>query len=52
MVFYSTKSNEKVFHLPHCKIARRIRQEHNRYALGGNLGHILLAIRHHFRSHY
>lgn len=27
MVFYSTKSNEKVFHLPHCKIARRIRKE-------------------------
>ena len=28
MVFYSTKSNEKVFHLPHCKIARRIRKEY------------------------
>lgn len=27
MIFYSTKSNEKVFHLPHCKIARRIRKE-------------------------
>lgn len=24
MVFYSTKSREKVFHLPHCKISRRI----------------------------
>ena len=28
MVFYSTKSNEEVFHLPHCKIARRIRKEY------------------------
>lgn len=30
MVFYSTKSNEKVFHLPHCKIARRIRKEYKK----------------------
>ena len=30
MVFYSTKSNEKVFHLPHCNIARRIKLTHNR----------------------
>ena len=28
VVFYSTKSNEKVFHLPHCNIARRIRKEY------------------------
>lgn len=28
MVFYSTKSSEKVFHLPQCNIARRIRQEY------------------------
>lgn len=28
MVFYSKKSNEKVFHLPHCKIAHRIRKEY------------------------
>lgn len=28
MVFYSKKSNEKVFHLPHCTIARRIRKEY------------------------
>lgn len=27
MVFYSTKSTAKVFHLPHCKITRRIRKE-------------------------
>lgn len=26
MVFYSTKSTEKVFHLPHCKVTRRIRK--------------------------
>lgn len=30
MVFYSTKSKEKVFHLPHCKIARRISHENKR----------------------
>ena len=30
MVFYSTKSNEKVFHLPHCNIARRIRKEYKK----------------------
>ncbi len=30
MVFYSTKSNEKVFHLPHCKIARRIHKEYKK----------------------
>lgn len=30
MVFYSIKSNEKVFHLPHCKIVRRIRKENKR----------------------
>lgn len=30
MVFYSTKSNVKVFHLPHCKIARRIRKEYKK----------------------
>lgn len=30
MVFYSTKSNEKVFHLPHCGIARRIRKEYKK----------------------
>lgn len=30
MVFYSTKSDEKVFHLPHCKVIRRIRKEHKK----------------------
>ena len=30
MVFYSTKSNEKVFHLSHCKIARRIRKAYKK----------------------
>lgn len=30
MVFYSIKSNEKVFHLPHCKIARRIRKQYKK----------------------
>ena len=30
MVFYSTKSNEKVFHLSHCKIAHRIRKENKK----------------------
>lgn len=30
MVFYSTKSTVKVFHLPHCKIARRIRKEYKK----------------------
>lgn len=28
MVFYSTKSNKKVFHLPHCKIQCRIQKEY------------------------
>lgn len=28
MVFYSTKSTEKVFHLPHCKTTHRIRKEY------------------------
>lgn len=27
MVFYSTKSSEKVFHLPHCRVTRRIAKE-------------------------
>ena len=30
MVFYSIKSNEKVFHLSHCKIAHRIRKDYKR----------------------
>lgn len=30
MVFYSIKSNEKVFHLPHCKVARRICKAYKR----------------------
>lgn len=30
MVFYSIKSNEKVFHLPHCNVNRRIRKEYKK----------------------
>lgn len=30
MVLYSAKSREKVFHLPHCKIARRIRKAYKK----------------------
>lgn len=30
MVIYSTKSSEKVFHLPHCKILHRIRKEYKK----------------------
>ena len=30
MVIYSTKSSEKVFHLPHCSIIRRIRKENRK----------------------
>ena len=31
MVFYSIKSNEKVFHLSHCSIARRIHKEYKQH---------------------
>jgi len=30
VVFYSIKSNEKVFHLPHCNVTKRIRKEYKR----------------------
>ena len=30
MVFYSIKSNEKVFHLSHCSVIRRIRKEYKK----------------------
>ena len=47
MVFYSTKSNEKVFHLPHCKIARRIRKEYKKGDLllqEGEISHNLIIV--------